>query len=51
MDLTKVSANQLESFLMFANLYAAHTTTKEGAIDAMATMEELTAFKNEVINQ
>lgn len=49
LDLTKTSDNQLESFLMFANLYAAHTTTKEGAIDAMATHEELEAFKKEIV--
>lgn len=35
----------LQEFLDFSNLYAAHTTTKEGAIGAMVTMEEIEVFK------
>ena len=46
--LGEYSDAQLESFLTFANLYAAHTTTKEGAIDAMASMEELLAFQQQL---
>lgn len=45
LHLTKISDAKLASFLKFANLYAAHTTTKEGAIDAMATLEELEIYK------
>lgn len=34
-----------KEILDFANLYAAHTTTKKGAIPALATKEEIEAFK------
>lgn len=32
------------SFLQFSNAYAAYTTTKEGALSAMATKEEISTF-------
>ncbi len=51
LDLSAISKEELTEFLVFANLYAAHTTTKEGAIDAMATLEELTAFQKNTIIQ
>lgn len=44
-DLSLIDEGTLKDYLQFANLYAAHTTTKEGAIDAMATKEELLAFE------
>lgn len=42
--LEDVTNEELQTFLEFANAYAAHTTTKEGAIGAMATQEELALF-------
>lgn len=35
---------ELEEYLSFANAYAAYTTTKEGALAAMATKEEIDLF-------
>lgn len=35
----------LLSYLKFANLYAAYTTTKEGALGAMANQKEIQAFE------
>lgn len=48
MDWMNLSDMQLKDFLQFANLYAAHTTTREGAITAMATHEELHLFKEKL---
>lgn len=45
-DLGAVDRQTLLQDLDFANVYAAHTTTKEGAIDAMATQAELVAFQS-----
>lgn len=45
--LEEVSDEQLAQYLSFANTYAAHTTTKAGAIDALATLEELEDFKKQ----
>ena len=50
MDLQTISEEKLISYLTFANAYAAHTTTKQGAIDAMATMEEVLAFQSQLEN-
>lgn len=43
-DLEKVSEETLEDYLRFANAYAAYTTTKEGALDAMAWADEMEAW-------
>lgn len=40
-DLNGVSPDTLYEYLRFANAYAAYTTTKEGALAAMATGEEM----------
>lgn len=40
-DLNAVSLENLARYLQFANAYAAYTTTKEGALAAMATAEEM----------
>lgn len=40
-DLDSVSVETLEEYLTFANAYAAYTTTKEGALAAMASAEEM----------
>lgn len=40
-DLDQVSDEKLRSYLLFSNAYAACTTTREGALAAMATAEEL----------
>lgn len=45
-DLEAVDFDTLRSYLDYANAYAAYTTTKEGALAAMATAEELEAFRN-----
>ena len=42
----KMTDEMLIEDLTFSNLYAAHTTTKEGAITAKATQSELEIFKN-----
>lgn len=42
--LSDIKNNQFLSYLSLANYYAAHTTTKAGAIDAMATYQELQNF-------
>lgn len=47
-DISSVSSDTLKEYLDFANLYAAHTTTIPGALDAMANHEELEAFKNNI---
>lgn len=44
-DLEAVDFDTLRSYLDFANAYAAYTTTKEGALAAMATAEELEEFR------
>lgn len=46
-DLSHVSDEQLAQYLRFANAYAAYTTTREGALDAMATADEIAVFINE----
>lgn len=43
-NLETISSDMLKTDLEFANRYAAHTATKEGAISALATQEELEAF-------
>lgn len=43
-QLKNLTQTKLQKYLEFSNYYAAHTTTKYGAIDAMATFEELQAF-------
>lgn len=48
-SLDDISKEKLEKYLDFSNLYAAYTTTQEGALSAMATMEELETFKKNVI--
>lgn len=40
-DLEEVSEEILKDYLSFANAYAAYTTTKEGALDAMAWADEM----------
>lgn len=40
-DLNSVSKDKLYEYLDFANAYAANTSTKEGALAAMATMDEI----------
>ena len=40
-NLDSVSEEKLYEYLDFANAYAAYTTTKEGALAAMATGEEM----------
>lgn len=44
-DLLVYTDEELLSFLTFANAYAACTTTKEGALAALATKEEFEAFQ------
>ena len=48
-DFLRLSNTELSEFLTFANVYAAHTTTKEGAIDAMASWEEIEGFKESLL--
>lgn len=40
-DLTSVDDKSLIEYLKYANAYGAYTTTKEGALAAMATREEM----------
>lgn len=40
-NLEEVSEETLQEYLQFANAYAAYTTTKEGALDAMAWADEM----------
>lgn len=40
-DLDSVSKDKLHEYLDFSNAYAANTSTKEGALAAMATMDEI----------
>ncbi len=40
-DLEQVPLEKLEEYLEFSNAYAAYTTTKEGALAAMATKEQM----------
>jgi fructokinase len=40
-ELDKISDSKLEDYLNFANIYASNSTTKKGAISAMATKEEI----------
>lgn len=47
MNLLKIDNDKLHEFLDFSNLYAAYTTIKEGALDAMATKKEIEEFKNQ----
>lgn len=42
--LLQYNENEYTAFLKFANAYAAYTTTKEGALSAMANKEEIEAF-------
>lgn len=43
-NLDLVSEDKLYEYLDFANIYAAYTTTKEGALAAMATSKEMEAW-------
>lgn len=43
-DLETVPEETLRAYLSFANAYAAYTTTKEGALDAMAWADEMDAW-------
>ncbi len=45
-NLEEISSEQLKNHLDFANLYAAHTTTIAGALDAMADQQELAEFRD-----
>ncbi len=47
-ELQKISDEKLISYVKFANAYAAHTTTKQGAIAAMATMPEILEFQSQL---
>lgn len=44
-DIDDLDQSKLQEALDFANLYAAHTTTIEGALDAMADHAQLKEFK------
>lgn len=46
----EIDLRMLHEFLSFSNDYAAHTTTKVGAIDAMATQKELQTFRDEKLS-
>lgn len=46
-NLNSITDGQLKDMLMFSNAYAALTTTKEGAIDAMADIQQVSAFLQE----
>lgn len=50
-DLENIEKKTLQTYLEFANLYAAYTTTRKGAIEAMATIEELEVFKKSLKNR
>lgn len=43
-DVAGLSDEDIAHYLNFANAYAAYTTTQEGALDAMATRDEIDAF-------
>lgn len=47
-EILSIDTPHLQSYLEFANLYAAHTTTKEGALNALASQAELEEFKNTI---
>lgn len=47
-DLNAVSKDKLYEYLDFANAYAANTTTKEGALAAMASAEEMESWMKEL---
>lgn len=47
-DLDSVSEETLYEYLDFANAYAAYTTTKEGALAAMATSEEMIDWRKQL---
>lgn len=44
-QLRQIDSKIGKEYLAFANLYAAYSTTKQGAISSMATIEELKEFK------
>lgn len=46
-DLTKLTQAQLMRYLCFANAYGALTTTRAGALDAMADADEFASFLSE----
>lgn len=50
-DLEKVSDESLKEYLAFANAYAAYTTTKEGALAAMASADEMKEWMEEIRNK
>lgn len=50
-DLNAVSLETLAQYLDFSNAYAAYTTTKEGALAAMATGEDMTTWMEELIRK
>lgn len=43
-DLEHIPSSKMQEFLRFANAYAAYTTTKEGALDAMADAATFAPF-------
>ncbi|MEG0177077.1 MAG: carbohydrate kinase [Anaerorhabdus sp.] len=43
-NLMEINLEKYTAFLKFANAYAAHTTTKEGALNALASLEEIELF-------
>ena len=47
-DLESVDENILREYLKFANAYAAYTTTREGALAAMAWADEMNAWMEEL---
>lgn len=47
-NLDSVSEEKLYEYLDFANAYAAYTTTKEGALAAMATSEEMIDWRKQL---
>ncbi|MEF9919469.1 MAG: carbohydrate kinase [Erysipelotrichaceae bacterium] len=46
--LNDIDEKQMMQHLEFANMYAAHTTTKEGALNALAAMDELETFIKDI---
>ena len=45
LNLDELKKESIQEYLDFSNLYAAYTTTKEGAIGAMPTLDEIKGFK------
>ena len=51
MDLKAVTEEKLADYLDFANAYAAHTTTMEGALTAMASAKEMAEWMKKLAEQ